>query len=110
MGRREEIAESIIKFAQDNDLEIHPGQDPLKWADLVIKKGGCPCVPGRNHCPCEFVLEDMKETDHRSPPFSPRNRCRCGLFCNQAFIEEYNRLLAEWKSRRKWTPKLKVSS
>ena len=100
MSRREEIAEAIIKFAQDNDLEIHPGQDPLKWADLVIKKGGCPCVPGRKHCPCEFALEDIKEI----------NRCRCGLFCNKAYIEEYNRLLAEYKSRWKWTPKLKVSS
>ena len=100
MGRREEIAETIIKFAQDNNLEIHPGQEPLKWADLVIKKGGCPCVPGRNRCPCEFVLQDIEEL----------GRCRCGLFCNKAYIEEYNRLLAEWKSRRKWTPRLKVSS
>lgn len=100
MSRREEIAETIIKFAQDNNLEIHPGQEPLKWADLVIKKGGCPCVPGRNRCPCEFVLQDIEEL----------GRCRCGLFCNKAYIEEYNRLLAEWKSRRKWTPRLKVSS
>lgn len=99
-GRREEIAETIIKFAQDNNLEIHPGQEPLKFADLVIKHEGCPCVPGRNHCPCEFALEDIKES----------NVCRCGLFCNKAFIEEYNRLKAEWKSRRKWTRKLRVSS
>ena len=99
-SRREEIAEAITKFAQDNNLEIHPGQEPLKWADLVIKKGGCPCVKGRSECPCEFALEDIKES----------NVCRCGLFCNKAFIEEYNRLLVEWKSRRKWTPKLKVSS
>lgn len=99
-SRREEIAEAITKFAQDNNLEIHPGQEPLKWADLVIKKGSCPCVPGRDHCPCEFVLQDIEEL----------GRCRCGLFCNGAFIEEYNRLKAEWKSRRKWTPKLKVSS
>ena len=100
MERREEIAEAIIKFAWDNDLEIHPGQDPLKWADLVIKKGGCPCVPGRNHCPCEFALEDIKKI----------NRCRCGIFVNGAYIEEYNRLLAERKSRRKWTSKPKASS
>jgi len=100
VSRREEIAEAIIKFARDNDLEIHPGQDPLKWADLVIKKAGCPCVPGRNHCPCEFALEDIKEI----------NRCRCGIFVNGAYIEEYNRLLAERKSRRKWIPKPKVRS
>lgn len=100
MGRREEIAEAITKFAQDNNLELHPGQEPLKWADLVMKHGGCPCVPGRNHCPCEFVLEDLKEL----------NRCRCGLFVNGAYIEEYNRLLAERKSGRKWTRRLKVRS
>jgi len=100
VSRREEIAEAIVKFAQDNNLQIHPGQDPLKWADLVIKKGGCPCVPGRNHCPCEFALEDIKEI----------NRCRCGIFVNGAYIEEYNRLLAERKSRRKWIPKPKVRS
>ena len=100
MSRREEIADAIIKFARDNNLEIHPGQEPLKWADLVIKKGGCPCVPGRNHCPCEFVLEDLKEI----------NRCRCGLFVNGAYLEEYNRLLAERRSRKRWTPKPKVSS
>ena len=100
MSRREEIADAIVKFARDNNLEIHPGQEPLKWADLVIKHQGCPCVPGRNHCPCEFVLEDLKEI----------NRCRCGLFVNGAYLEEYNRLLAERKSRRKWTRKPKVSS
>lgn len=100
LTQREQIAKDIIKFAQDNNLEIHPGQEPLKWADLVIKKGGCPCVPGRNHCPCEFVLEDIKEI----------NRCRCGLFVNGAYIEEYNSLLAERKPRRKWTRRLKVSS
>ena len=91
MSRREEIAEAIIKFARDNNLKIHPGQEPLKWADLVIKKGGCPCVPGRSHCPCEFVLEDIREL----------GRCRCGLFANEAFIEEYNRLLAKGKATKK---------
>ena len=94
---RETIAASIIKFAENNGLQIHPGQEPLKWADLVIKKGGCPCVPGRNKCPCEFALEDMKEI----------NRCRCGLFCNEAYIKEYNRLNAKLKEDRKWTRKPK---
>ena len=100
MRGREEIAEDIIRFARENKLEIHPGQDPLKFAELVIKHGGCPCVPGRNHCPCEFALEDIKEL----------GRCRCGLFCNEAYLEEYDRLLAERKSKKKWTRKLKVSS
>ena len=98
---RETIAERIIKFAQDNNLKIHPGQEPLKWADLLIKRGGhCPCVRDRDHCPCEFVLEDIKES----------NCCRCGLFCNDAYIEEYNRLTAQLKGEKKWTRKPKASS
>jgi len=97
---REEIAEDIIRFARENNLEIHPGQDPLKFAELIIKHEGCPCVPGRNHCPCEFVLEDMKAL----------GRCRCGLFCNNDYIEEYNNLNARRKSRKKWTRKPKVST
>lgn len=94
------IALSIVKFAQDNDLKIHPGQDPLKWGELVIKKGGCPCVPGRNECPCEFALEDIKEI----------NRCRCGLFVNDAYLVEYAELKARMKARKKWTRKPKGSS
>jgi len=82
---RETIAEGIIKFAQDNSLKIHPGQNPLKWADLVIKRGGhCPCVPGRNHCPCDFVLEDIKSNE---------GRCACGLFVNSAYLRIYYALL-----------------
>lgn len=99
MSRREEIAEDIIRFARDNNLKIHPGQEPLKFADLVIEKGGCPCVPGRDHCPCQFVLDDIKDSD----------RCRCGLFVNGAYIKEYNRLNAERKSKRRWTPKPKAN-
>ena len=82
---REQIAAAIVKFARDNNLYIHPGQEPLRWSELVIKKGGCPCVPGRTHCPCEFALDDIKEL----------NRCRCGLFCNGAYIEQYNNLKAK---------------
>ncbi len=101
MFDREAIAENIIKFAQDNKLRIHPGQDPLKWGDLLIQRGGhCPCVPGRNHCPCEFVLEDIKEL----------GRCRCGLFCNDAFVKLYDDLNAKRKSRKKWTRKPKGNS
>ena len=96
---RERTAVRIVKFAQDNNLKIHPGQEPLKFAELVLKKGGaCPCVPGRDACPCQFVLDDIKEL----------GRCRCGLFCNDAYIEEYNRLLAERKSKKRLSTKLRV--
>jgi hypothetical protein len=98
---RETIAGNIVKFAKDNKLKIHPGQEPLKWADLLIKRGGhCPCVPGRSHCPCDFVLEDIKEL----------GRCRCGLFVNGAYIEEYNRLTSELNRKKKWTRKPRGSS
>jgi len=93
---RETIAGNIVKFAQDNNLKIHPGQEPLKWGDLVIRKGGgCPCVPSRKDgCPCNFALEDIKEL----------GRCRCGLFCNAAYVKLYNDLNAKRKEK-KWTQK-----
>jgi len=94
LNQSETIAADIVKFAQDNNLKIHPGQEPLKWADLVIEKEGCPCVPGRDHCPCEFVLDDIKEL----------GRCRCGLFCNDAYIELYNELQGG-KSKREGNPR-----
>ena len=88
---RDQIAAEISKFAQDNGARIHPGQDPLSWAVLVLIKGGCPCVPTRHRCPCEFVLEDFKEL----------GRCRCGLFCNDAYLREYNELTSKRKSNSK---------
>jgi len=91
LKQSETITADIVKFAQDNDLKIHPGQGPLKWRHLVVKKGGvCPCVPGRNRRPCDFVLSDIRKL----------GRCRCGLFVNDTYIEEYNRLLAERKSKK----------
>jgi len=92
MLNRETIAERIIKFAQGNNLKIHPGQEPLKWADLVIKHGGhCPCVPSRHSCPCAFAKEDIRE----------EGCCRCGLFVNDSYLENYNSLKNKAKSRKK---------
>lgn len=79
----EQIAENITKFSEENNLHIHPGQSAETWARLVIVKGGCPCVPGRVECPCDQALEDIKHL----------NRCRCGLFCNDTYLKEYNALL-----------------
>jgi len=87
---REQVAESIIKFAERNKLRIHPGQDPYVWADLVLVKGGCPCVPGRTSCPCAFAKEDIKEL----------GRCRCGLFANDAYMENYNSLQGGAKRKK----------
>jgi len=88
---QELIVARILEVARVNGLQIHPGQDAFKWAALVIRKGGCcPCVPGRDHCPCEEALSDIVQI----------NRCHCGLFVNEAYLEEYNRLLAERRSRK----------
>jgi ferredoxin-thioredoxin reductase catalytic subunit len=88
---KEVLASKISKFAEDNGLQLHPGQDAMRWAELVIKKGGCPCVPGRKECPCSQALEDIARL----------NRCRCGIFVNAAYIEEYNSLQAARKPRRR---------
>ena len=96
MLNRETIATTLIDFAKTHNLQFHPGQEPLKWADLLIKKGGgCPCVPGRAECPCRFVLDDLNKL----------NRCRCGLFVNDTYINEFNRLAAQLKENKKWNRK-----
>ena len=100
VDQKEAIAEHIIRFAQENNLQVHPGQEPSRWAELVITKGGCPCVPGRSECPCDLVMEDIKEI----------NRCRCGLFVNEAYIREYEALRARMKGRKKRKRRPKVSS
>lgn len=87
---REQIAESIVKFAEKNGLHIHPGQDPYAWAELVLVKGGCPCVPGRNSCPCAFAMADIQEL----------GRCRCGLFTNDNYLENYNSLTNQVKNKK----------
>jgi len=88
---REQIAEGIIKYAGKNSLHIHPGQDPYAWAELVLEKGGCPCVTGRNSCPCAFVKEDIKEL----------GRCRCGLFTDDSYLDTYNSLQIQAKNKKK---------
>lgn len=87
---REQVAESIIKFAERSKLHIHPGRDPYKWADQVLIVGGCHCVPGRSSCPCAFVMEDIKEL----------GRCRCGLFANDDYLENYNSLNSRAKRKK----------
>lgn len=81
---KSKIINAIRAFALKHKLHIHPDQDPLKWAELVIKKGGCPCVPGRKICPCPEALSDIRAL----------GRCRCGLFCNDRYLVEYRRLAA----------------
>ncbi|MBA7629081.1 hypothetical protein ES703_36579 [subsurface metagenome] len=87
---RDRIAKSIVKFAERNKLHIHPGRDPYEWAAQVLIAGGCPCVPSRPSCPCKFVLEDIKEL----------GRCRCGLFADDAYIENYNSLKGRAKRKK----------
>lgn len=86
------IADNIFKFAEKHKLHIHPGRDVKKWAELVIKEAGCPCVPSRRgSCPCEFVLQDIEE----------ENCCRCCLFINDEYLRVYNEFTAKQKSRKK---------
>jgi len=82
--QKSKIIKAIGAFALKHRLHIHPGQSTERWADLVIKKGGCPCVPGRKICPCPEALTDIRAL----------GRCRCGLFCNDRYLVEYRRLAA----------------
>ena len=85
------IAANIVNFAKEHNLHIHPGQSPVKWAGLVIKKSGCPCVPGRKVCPCDAAMDDIDELGH----------CRCYLFCNDEYLELYNKLMPQGKAKKK---------
>ena len=87
---REQIAESIIKFADRSKLHIHPGRDPYQWAELVLVAGGCPCVPGRTSCPCAFVMEDIGK----------EGCCRCGLFANDSYLDNYNSLTSRTRKKK----------
>ena len=79
----DKVADDILQFAERHELLLHPGRDIHKWAELVIKEGGCcPCVPSRRGCPCEYVLQDIEE----------ENCCRCRLFVNEAYLRQYNEL------------------
>lgn len=82
MSEVDRIANNILEFAENNKLYIHPGRDVKEWAELVIKEGSCPCVSSRKSCPCEYVLQDIKE----------ENCCRCRLFVNDEYLEECDRL------------------
>jgi len=86
---RRDIVANIKDVAEKNGLQIHPGQTPENWAELVIKKGGCPCVPGRAKCPCDQVMEDIRKKDH----------CGCYLFCNDRYMRTYREVMAMAKRK-----------
>lgn len=92
MKSAEEIAQDIRNFlALHEEISLHPGRSPLAQGELVVKKGGCPCVPGRPKCPCEEAMDDIEEINH----------CRCFLFVNDAYLEEYQRVVVEGRKKKK---------
>ncbi len=78
-----QVAVDIREFAEKNNLKLLTPNTPESWSKLVIKHQGCVCVPARKKCPCEFVLDDVKE----------QNSCKCHLFVNDAYLLEYNDLV-----------------
>jgi len=85
-----EIAQAIRKFLEENKVCLHPGRTPEEWAVLVIKNEGCPCVPGRNKCPCDEALDDIEQLNH----------CRCYLFCNEAYLKIYDEVVVKRRRAR----------
>ena len=80
---KNEIIKGIVKFKYEHGFLFHPGKTPDKWADLVIKSQGCPCVPGRPQCPCQEAADEVKNLGH----------CRCYLFCNESYMELWTRVV-----------------
>lgn len=86
-----EVAENIKQFLKDHEgITIHPGRTSEKWSELVVKEGGCPCVPGRNRCPCDEALEDIKRLNH----------CRCYLFVNDEYLKIYEEVVVKKKKTK----------
>lgn len=84
-------AQAIRKFLDDNpNLHLHPGRTPEEWGQLVLEKGGCPCVPGRDKCPCDEALEDIKQLNH----------CRCYLFCNEDYLKLYDEVVVQRRKKQ----------
>lgn len=69
---KKELLEKWKKFAQKHNLELNPDVDIGLKADTCIKyNGACPClIKWRLTCPCEDVLDDIKEA----------NACYCMVF------------------------------
>ena len=79
----EKIARNILKFRVKHNLYILPSHDVKKWAELVIKEGGCPRVPSRKgSCPCKYALDDIKES----------HCCRRHLFVDEEYLKLYEEL------------------
>ncbi len=91
-----DIVQAIKKFLEDHpELRIHPGQTAEKHAALVVRHEACPCVPGRDKCPCDECLEDIQALD----------RCRCYFFVNSSYLKLYNDVIGQ--SRRVGTRRRK---
>lgn len=86
-----DIARGIEEFlASHEGISLHPGRKPLSQGELVIKKNGCPCVPGRQKCPCEQAMDDIEELNH----------CRCYLFVNDAYLKDYEEKVINRKKKK----------
>lgn len=99
------VAQAIEQFLKEHEgISLHPGRTPENHAQQVIKKGGCPCVPGRPKCPCDEAEEDIRQLDH----------CRCYLFVNEAYRKIYDQIIgskagkAGRKRRRQVVPQQSV--
>ncbi len=85
------VAQNIKRFLEEHDgITLHPGRTPEAQGDLVVQKGGCPCVPGRPKCPCVEAMDDIKAINH----------CRCYLFVNDSYLKEYQRVVINGKKKR----------
>lgn len=89
-----EVIQAINKFLQEHpELHIHPSRTPESWAPLVIKAGGCPCVPGRPSCPCTDVMVDVEKKGY----------CRCQTFVDDKWMGWYRQYIKGRKNRKKAT-------
>jgi len=81
--------QELKEFAQKYNLKINPKYTFRYWAWLIVNYGGrCICDSKRTHCPCEFVLDELKS----------KGFCFCKFFMTE---EYYNEFVEFYKKRGK---------
>lgn len=78
-SKAKKIRKRIIRFCADNNLAINPNFSLQGWAEKVVMKDGCPCVPSRKECPCEHAVNDILE----------ERICKCGFIMDMNYYNEF---------------------
>lgn len=80
-----ELVNSFVKHCRDNNVYVNPYHSLYQWAEKVIEKGRCPCVPTRMSCPCPESIEE----------FGNEGVCKCMYFMTDKYYKNLMEKLSE---------------